>query len=74
MNQLSKIVITVVISAVFLLLFSLIMGVRSDAGASTPGIVGLALFAGLISALRAVWKKQDDNQDDDKNDTSVLQD
>lgn len=73
MNQLSKIIITIAAVVVFFLLFAVVVGTRESSGHSTPGIFGLILFAGLIGALRAVWKK--DKNDDNKNDnnTSILQ-
>lgn len=57
MSKLSKIVVTIVIVVIFVALFAVISGIRSDAGAATPGIIGLALFAAAIAALRAVWEK-----------------
>lgn len=73
MSQLSKIVVTIVVVLVFFLLFGLVVGGRQESGHSTPGILGLILFAGLIGALRAVWKKKKDENEDDKNNTSILQ-
>jgi hypothetical protein len=43
-------------------LTAVVNGIRSDAGAATPGIFGIILFAALIGGLRAVWKK-DKNED-----------
>lgn len=62
MEKSTKIIITVIIVVVFIALFAVISGIRSDAGAATPGIIGLILFAALIGGLRAVWKK-DKNED-----------
>ena len=73
MNQLSKIIITIVAVVVFFLLFAAVVGTRESSGHSTPGILGLILFAGLIGALRAVWKKDKNNDNKDDNNTSVLQ-
>ncbi|MBR3287258.1 MAG: hypothetical protein IKI72_05515 [Bacteroidales bacterium] len=61
MKKSSKVVVTIVAIVVFILLFSVIAGVSSDAGQSTPGILGLILFAALFGAIRAIWKKSDDN-------------
>lgn len=73
MNQLSKITITIVAVVVFLLLFVIVAMSRESSGHSASGILGLILFAGLIGALKALWKK--DKNDDNKNDnnTSILQ-
>ena len=65
MNKSSKVVVTAVVVVLFIVLFAVIVGVRSDAGASTPGILGLILFAALIGGLRAIWKKKDEGNGDD---------
>ncbi|QUB47678.1 hypothetical protein J5A66_02355 [Prevotella sp. oral taxon 475] len=70
MSQLSKILITVGVVFLFMVVFGAIAGAASDAG-RTPGILGLIVFGALIGALRAIWKK---NKNDDKNDNnSILQ-
>jgi O-antigen ligase len=63
MKKTSKIIVTVVAIVVFIFLFAIIVGVRGDAGHSTPGMLGLILFAALIGAIRAIWKKSDDGND-----------
>lgn len=63
MSKLAKIVVTIIIVIVFSLLFSAISGMASDAGQETSGIFGLIVFAGLIGALRAVWKKPKNKAD-----------
>lgn len=73
MSQLSKIVVTIVVVLLFFLLFGAIVGMRGDAGHSTPGIFGLIVFAGLIGALRAIWKKPKDENKKDDNNSSILQ-
>ena len=45
-------------------LFAVIVGVRGDAGYLTPGPLGLIVGLGMIGAIRAVWKK-DKTEDDD---------
>lgn len=69
MNKLSKVLITVVVIFVFLLLFGVIVVAREESGHSTPGFFGLIIFAGLIGALRALWKKKNNND----NNSSTLQ-
>ena len=64
MNKASKIIVTIVIIVVFIFLYAIIVGVRSEAGNRTPGILGLVVFAGMIGAIRAVWKK-DKKEDED---------
>lgn len=65
MTKTAKIIITIVAIVLFFLLFSTIVSARQSAGAKTPGLLGLILFAGLIGALRAVWKKPKNNNSDD---------
>lgn len=61
MSKLAKILVTGLIIFVFIIIFGAIVGVSSDAG-STPGILGLIMFAGMVAAVRAVWKIE--NEDD----------
>lgn len=64
MSKASKIIVTIVIIVVFIFLYAIIVGVRSEAGNSTLGILGLVVFAGMIGAIRAVWKKDIDENGD----------
>jgi hypothetical protein len=64
MDKLGKVIVTIVVIVICFTIFSVIVGVRSDNGASTPGILGLAVFAGAIAAIRAIWKKNDQNKND----------
>lgn len=57
MSKLSKIAVTVIAVLLFVVLFALLQGARESAGAATPGVIGIILLAGLIGALKAVWKK-----------------
>ena len=70
MSQLSKILVTVGVVFLFFIIFGAIAGSMSDAG-RTPGILGLIVFGALIGALRAIWKKP--TNDDNNNNTSILQ-
>ena len=69
MNQLSKVLVTIGVVIVFVLVFGLFSGYRDSVG-QTPGILGLIMFGALIGALRAIWKKPKDGDDDN---TSILQ-
>ena len=60
MEKGTKIIATIIIVIVFIGLSAVVTGIRSDAGAATPGIFGIILFAALIGGLRAVWKKDKD--------------
>ena len=63
MEKSTKIIVTIIIVVVFIVLSAVVTGIRSDAGAATPGIFGIILFAAFIGGLRAVWKKdKDENQ------------
>lgn len=63
MEKGTKIILTIIIVVVFIGLSAVVTGIRNDAGAARPGIFGIILFAALIGGLRAVWKKdKDENQ------------
>lgn len=62
MEKGTKIILTIIIVVVFIGLSAVVTGIRSDAGAATPGIFGIILFAALIVGLRAVWKKDKDEE------------
>ena len=68
MSQLSKIVVTIVVVVLFVVLFGAIVGSMQG---STPGIFGLIVFAALIGALRAIWKKPEN--EDENNNNAILQ-
>lgn len=57
MNKTSKILVTIVATGIMFILFAAIVGIRTDNGNSTPGILGLAIGAGYLGAIRAIWKK-----------------
>lgn len=63
MNKLSKTIVTIVIIVVFFIFFSLIVGSRQIEGHQTPGYLGLIVFAGMVGAMRAIWKKRAPNKD-----------
>ena len=63
MEKSTKIILTIIIVVVFIILSAVVTGIRSDSGAATPGIFSIILFAALIGGLRAVWKKdKNENQ------------
>ena len=64
-----KILVTVIVVAIFLILFAVVVGLQESSGNSTPGILGLILFAALYGAIRSIWKR---NKSDDS-DSSMLQ-
>ena len=61
MNKTSKIIVTAAIIIGFIVIFAIIVGVRTDAGYRTPGALATCLFFGLIGAIRSLWEK-DENQ------------
>lgn len=73
MSKAAKILVTIIVIVVFIVLFAAITGSRQDAGASTPGMLGLVVFAGLIGAITAIWKKGGDDKNNDDDNKSVLQ-
>lgn len=73
MNKFAKLLVTAGIIFVFFMLFAVVVGTRQDAGHETPGFLGLILFAAVYGAIRAVWKKDGKNNDEENNNTSILQ-
>ncbi len=61
MQKTTKVIVTIVIIVVWLVLSVINSGIRSDAGHSTPGIIGIILLVAMIGAIRAVWKKDNDD-------------
>lgn len=61
MQKTTKVIVTIVIIVVWLVLSAVNTGIRSDAGYSTPGIIGIILLVAMIGAIRAVWKKDNDD-------------
>lgn len=70
MGKTAKILVTIGLVFLFFIIFGAIAGAMSDAG-RTPGILGLIVFGALIGALRAIWKKS--KNDEDNNSNSILQ-
>lgn len=76
MNNLSKILVTILAFIVFFLVFMMIVEIRHDAGHKTPGIFGTIAMLGLIGAFRGIWYKNGKNDKKDKDDDgngSILQ-
>ena len=65
MSKLSKVLVTIGIIIGFLFVFAFLVYSRRQGGHSTPGILGLILFAGMIAGINAVWKKTNDDDDND---------
>jgi hypothetical protein len=63
MQKSTKVIVTIVAVVLFIILSAVITGIRSDAGHSTPGFLAIILFVALVGALRAIWKKSNDNDD-----------
>ena len=67
MKNLSKIVVTIVAIFVFF-----IVGIFINAGTDgKAGWVIIALAAGLVAAIRAVWKKENPQSKDDENNEDI---
>ncbi|MBP3299503.1 MAG: hypothetical protein J6L73_07490 [Muribaculaceae bacterium] len=67
MSKTAQYLVSALVIFLFIIIFGAIVGIRTDNGNSTPGIFGLIVFAGLIGALRAIWKsKSSDNDDSNK--------
>lgn len=66
----SKIIVTIGIIVVFIFLIGVV--IAANEGSSTPGFLGLILFAGMIAGIRAVWKKPSGKNEITKNDNHQL--
>lgn len=58
MSKSYKITITVILIVVFIILSTINIGIRTDAGFTTPGIIGLILLFALGLTLRYIWKRK----------------
>ena len=59
MSRLAKILVTILIVIIAIALTIVITGSRNAAGYSTPGIIAIAVFAGAVGGVRAIWKQPD---------------
>ena len=73
MEKTTKIIVTIVAIVIFFIVFGLINAGRQSQGFHTPGILGVVAMCVLIAALRAVWKKDNKDDKDKDNDSSILQ-
>lgn len=71
MNKLAKTAITVGAVIIFFIISILATAGIKETG-NSPTFVNVILFAGLIGALKAIWKKPKENNKKDDN-TSILQ-
>ena len=75
MSSIAKVIVTIIVITLFFVIFGAIVAIRDSSGHSTPGILGLIVFAAMIGALRAIWKgKGKGDGDNDGNNSSILQD
>lgn len=74
MNKTAKIIVTIIVVFAFFMLFALVNAGREATGHSTPGILGLILFAAVYGAIRAIWKSgKDKSKGRNDNSDSTLQ-
>lgn len=65
MSKGAKVLVTIGIIIGFLFFFGLLTASRKGSGNSTPGILGIILFGGMIAGIRAIWKKPNDDKGND---------
>ena len=63
MSNTSKVLVTIGIIIAFLFFFGLLTAARGSGGSKTPGIFGIILFVGMFAGIKAVWKKEKNNDD-----------
>ncbi len=57
-NKTTKVFLSILVVFIFIALFAIIVGIRTDNGWTTPGILGLILFSITGLSLRFIWKKK----------------
>lgn len=72
MNKLTKILITIISIAVYLFVAVLFTAIIEEGG-SSPTFINIILLLVLIFALRGLWNKDKNDNNDDKDNTSILQ-
>ena len=70
MSTFVKVIVTIGVVFLFFIVFGAIVGIRGGSGHSTPGFLGLIVFAALVGALRAIWKGKGKKKEDN---SSILQ-
>lgn len=75
MTKLAKTVVTCIVIFVFIILSIFNSAARDATGHSTPGVIGMILLVGVIGAIRMIWDKgeNDNNNKNDEGDNSILQ-
>lgn len=71
MSKFAKILVTIGAFLLYILIATPILAAMKESGKSS-GFVGLILLVALIGAIRAIWKKPN-NEKDNENNSSVLQ-
>ena len=72
MSTFIKVVVTIGVVFLFFIIFGAIVGIRGGSGHSTPGFLGLIVFAALVGALRAIWKGKGKGKGKKKEDNSSI--
>ena len=72
MSKLAKIIVTIVVIFIALILNTVVMELRKEAGFSTPGFWGILIAFACVGALSAIWKKPKNDSNKNDND-SILQ-
>lgn len=65
MSKFSKTVVTIGIVIAFFFIFGVVTAVMSQDGGAMPGIFGLILGFGAYAGIKAVWKKDKQEKDDE---------
>lgn len=66
MSQSKRIIITILAIIGFFSLFAVVIGLGTKAGTNTPGILGIGLLAGLYFGLKAIWRKPEQEFQEDE--------
>ena len=66
MSQSKRIIITILAIVGFFSLFAVVIVIGTKAGTNTPGILGIGLLAGLYFGLKAIWRKPEQEFQEDE--------
>lgn len=72
MKKSAKVLLTIGAIFLYILIATPIIGGMKESGQST-GLIGIILLAALIGAIRAIWKKPNEEDENKNDDSSVLQ-
>lgn len=71
MGKSAKVLVTIGAILLYIIIATPLLAAMKEAGQST-GFVGLILLVALIGAIRAIWKKQNNDEDNGEDGSSAV--